>query len=296
MGKLYDMINENLDIINEDISIYENFQMLTEKLLTFGNKVYPKFGNVVIMAGGAGSGKGFIKDKMLGIEGKVFDVDELKSLSLRSKKINSEVKKCFGVDLSELNLKNPDDVFILHEIIGDELNIPNKQKKALFTSVLASSTDRKPNLIFDVTLKDLKKLKSIVESVKRVGYNKENVHIVWVINDIEMARKQNRDRSRTVPDEILLNTHTGVSITMKDIIDMSHETLSNYMDGDIWFVFNKKGVDSEVSFSGKGGMYIKDMKYFKIKEKGKPTDKTKLNKEIQDKIIAYTPNKKGWDE
>lgn len=33
------------------------FQMLNEVGLVLGNKAYPKFGNVLIMAGGAGSGK-----------------------------------------------------------------------------------------------------------------------------------------------------------------------------------------------------------------------------------------------
>ena len=42
------------------------FGNLTEKLITFANKAYPKFGNVIIMAGGAGSGKGFVKDKLVG--------------------------------------------------------------------------------------------------------------------------------------------------------------------------------------------------------------------------------------
>lgn len=31
--------------------------MLQEALITFGGKAYPKFGNIVILAGGAGSGK-----------------------------------------------------------------------------------------------------------------------------------------------------------------------------------------------------------------------------------------------
>ena len=35
---------------------------LQEALITFGGKPYPKFGNIVILAGGAGSGKGFIRD------------------------------------------------------------------------------------------------------------------------------------------------------------------------------------------------------------------------------------------
>ena len=35
--------------------------VMNEKLITFGGKAYPKFGQVVILAGGAGSGKGFVK-------------------------------------------------------------------------------------------------------------------------------------------------------------------------------------------------------------------------------------------
>ena len=46
--------------------ISEQYEVLLEKLITFGGKAYPKFGNIVIMAGGAGSGKGFVKDKLVG--------------------------------------------------------------------------------------------------------------------------------------------------------------------------------------------------------------------------------------
>ena len=61
------------DPIREDY-IEEQFDELMEALITFGGKAYPKFGNVVIMAGGAGSGKGFVKDNLVGIEGFTFDV------------------------------------------------------------------------------------------------------------------------------------------------------------------------------------------------------------------------------
>ena len=47
------------DAIREEY-IEEQYDVLIEKLITFGGKAYPKFGNVVIMAGGAGSGKGFV--------------------------------------------------------------------------------------------------------------------------------------------------------------------------------------------------------------------------------------------
>jgi len=39
-------------------SFNEFNEYLLEKLITFGGKAYPKFGNVVILAGGGGSGKG----------------------------------------------------------------------------------------------------------------------------------------------------------------------------------------------------------------------------------------------
>jgi hypothetical protein len=58
--------------------------VLNETLVTFGGKAYPKYGNVVLLGGGAGSGKGFVLSKLLGIEGKVFDVDALKTFILKN--------------------------------------------------------------------------------------------------------------------------------------------------------------------------------------------------------------------
>ena len=78
---------------------------LEEALITFGGKAYPDFGQVVILAGGAGSGKGFVKSKLLGIEGIVFDVDRLKELVIASTKFNAKAKEEFGIDVSKLNLK-----------------------------------------------------------------------------------------------------------------------------------------------------------------------------------------------
>lgn len=86
--------------------IQESFTDLTEALITFAGQAYSKFGNVIILAGGAGSGKGFVKNKLIGAEGYNFDVDELKSLSMRTPKIIEKIKAEFGVDPSKLDLKN----------------------------------------------------------------------------------------------------------------------------------------------------------------------------------------------
>lgn len=209
---------------------YTRLESLYEALITFGGKAYPKFGNVVIMAGGAASGKGFVLDKLVGIEGKVFNVDDLKSLALRADKIKARVKREMGVDLSKLQLKNPEDVGKLHMIMTD-LGIDERKEKAAFTSIFNAPESRKPNLIFDVTLKELDKLPSISQNVSQLGYPKENIHIVWVVNDIEVAKVQNMQRPRRVPTEILINTHRGVSSTINDIINMGNK-VKRYMDGE----------------------------------------------------------------
>ena len=295
------------DAIREEY-IEEQYDVLIEKLITFGGKAYPKFGNVVIMAGGAGSGKGFIKDKLIGIEGKVFDVDVLKSFAAKGPMINKRVKKETGIDLKKTgdNLKDPENVSKMHEIISDFLNLPDKRQGKFFASVLGASPDRKPNIIFDVTLKDLRKLEKITRQVSSIGYDKQNIHIVWVVNDIEVAKAQNTKRDRVVPADILVNTHRGASNTMNDIINMGNG-LKKYMDGDIVFAFNKINIDSEIIKSDKsgskvgmkgdtkGGMYLKDANYFYAKRKGKgATPASKLTKELRAKIAQYVPKGVEW--
>lgn len=272
----------------------ESFSELSEALITFAGQAYPKFGNVIILAGGAGSGKGFVKDKLIGAEGYNFDVDALKSLAMRTPKLIEKIKNEFGVDPSALDLKKPSDVEKLHDIIGTSLELDDKRKKILFTSIMTAAPDRKPNLIFDVTLKDLRKLQNITHQVKELGYDNEKIHIVWVINDIEIAKKQNIERPRQVPVEILVNTHRGASFTMHDIVNMGND-LKKYMDGDIVFAFNKVKVDSDVAKSDKGGMYIKDAKYFYVKRSGKAVDQEKLTKDLRAKIAAYVPPSAVWD-
>lgn len=274
--------------------LQEEYEELVEKLITFGNRAYPKFGTVVIMAGGAGSGKGFVKDKLVGVEGFTFDVDAIKTLALKADGLNAKVKQELGTDLSKLNLKNPDDVATVHEIIGDYLKIDDKRLEAMYRSIISSSPDRKPNMIFDVTLKNLGKLDKLTRAVKKLGYDSNNIHIVWVVNDIEVAIDQNAKRSRTVPVEILVNTHRGVSQTMMDIIQMGKK-IKTYLDGDIVFAFNKVGVDSELVKSERGGSYIKDANYFFVKKAGKdvmPLDM--ISRDIRAKIGKYVPKNVDW--
>ena len=297
--------------LKEEMFLIEEVEALLEKLITFGGQAYPKFGNIVIMAGGAGSGKGFILNKLVGMEGKVFDVDQLKTLAAKTPAIQKRVKDELGIDILALSqdLRNPENVGKLHDIIGNYLGTDKMKEKLFYRSVLTAPVDRKPNIIFDMTFKELSKLEKVARDASKLGYDKKNIHIVWVINDIEVAKQQNAERSRVVPSEILINTHRGAANTMGDIINMGN-TLKKYMDGDIVFAFNKVNVDSELVKSDRGGKkigmkddpkrtggsYVKDANYFYVKRAGKaPTPVDKLDKEIRMKIKSYVPKNVDWD-
>lgn len=274
--------------------MYSFRHFINEKMMIFGKSSYPKFGNVVILAGGAGSGKGFQKSNLLGIEGKSIDVDALKELAVKSQKFAERVKAETGYDLKSFDMRKPENVSKLHEILSDVYNIVKGNERALFASVLAAAPDRKPNLIFDVTLKSRSKLESITRNVQELGYDKQNIHIVWVVNKIDVAIEQNKNRSRVVPDEILMDTHEGAALTMKNILDMG-DGLKKYMDGTIYLSFNAVGVDTTLEKSKSGGKYVKDANYVKVKDQGKPQMSSKeIGDDVYDKIKQYVPKIDGW--
>jgi len=276
--------------------------IFNERIITFNNKVYPKFGNVVILAGGAGSGKGFVTSNLIGLEGKILDVDNLKKIALKAPKFRQKVKKETGHDIKDLDLKNPENVSLLHRIVGITFGIPKKQQQTLIAGILTKDKNRKPNIIFDVTLKNITKLHNITSMLEDAGYDKKHIHIVWVINKVDVAWKHNLTRDRVVPKDIFMDTHRGAALTMKNIID-SGSKLKQYMDGDFWLAFNKVGTeaanwkdgDAEVKKSANGGGYIKTADFINIKKAGKQITSSKdISQRILDKIKEYVPKSDNW--
>lgn len=265
------------------------------------------------------SGKGFVLKNLAGIEGIVLDVDRLKELVRASTKFNATIKEKYGIDASKLDLKTPEDVAKLHDVVSG-LHINDRKIEGIFKSLVQAAPNRKPNLIFDVTLKDLNKFHNIMRNVQDMGYWKKNIHLVWVLNTLDVALQQNKERDRMVPEEILISTHKGASYTMSEIIKMG-EKLRDYLDGAIYVSFNQKGIDVQVTkgeektinpevFKKKGqtakpsfiGKVIDQgagkkpkiesgADYVKLKDQGSaPLSISEIEKEVLDKIRAYVPN------
>lgn len=295
---------------------FKEIQRLNEAGLSLNGKAYPKFNNVLIAAGGAGSGKGFVLNNVLLFNGKTFDVDALKSNILRfGSKEESRIWQEFKnfaekegytkTNLNDLDLKNSKDVGILHEF-SKAMGYDDKFKELFFK--VASETKNKPNVIFDVTLKEIKSLTGKIKNYIETGeYDKKNVHLVWILNSFDIALKQNEQRARTVDVEIMLETHEGAALTMREILENS-EKYRDVIDGDIWIVPNQVKVDSSViqntgdEIEWKGKKYNRNAETKKknmvidrysaicIKKSGQSAMKyEEIEKSLIEKIRKYVP-------
>lgn len=270
------------------IDLDEN--LFTESMITLGGKAYPHYGQVLILAGGAGSGKTFQLKNIIGIDGKVLDVDKFKDLAIHNSVVQGIIKRRCGVDLTNkaLNLSNPDDVTYLHQIIKDshleDIWWKNRESTKTF--------ENKPNLIFDKTLKNFADLVTLRDAVVGLGYKLENIHVVWILNRIESAIEQNKNRDRKIDENILIATHIGVSTTIRQMVKLG-DVINQYVGGDIWISFNQKDVDVVSHKMDNGGLMIDDIFALKVKEQGKEVDIDMFNKAVLSKIVEYTKDI-GW--
>lgn len=282
------ILDEAIFELEKDFYPEHDGMVYVAKAITFGNKNYPSYGNAVMVGGGGGSGKGYQITQLFGIEGKRIDVDKLKDFALENKLVQERIKEKYGVDISGWTLDNPKQVSKLHEYLKG-INLNDRYIKMVKESAFLSHSDRKPNLIFDKTLSSFSDFANLAISLQQIGYEKKNIHLVWVLNDYKMALTQNRNRKRKVDESILLSAHEETAANMKRIISFG-DKIKQYMDGDFWISFNQAKVDVEIEKSDFGGFYVKDAVYLKIKETGgsmMPYEKISLI--FKQKIKSYIP-------
>lgn len=263
---------------------------LQEKLIQYNNG--KKYGQVVFLAGGAGSGKGFALSNFMENEKfKVRDVDEMKSAFLKLDKLTGKFPEIRGLDL-----RKPEDVFKLHTFVAGK-GIKDRTLEMLLKD---KNRDRLPNIVFDITAKSLKDITKVVPLLQKVGYDARDIHITWILTNYEVAVKNNAGRARVVPADILLKTHVGAANTMSEIA-FKNSIPRSMVDGGVYVVLNNRNNtiiwtdDSGKPIkNAKVSMHVKDFTYMTLKKPGKtPDGRDEVKAQLKGWIQSNAPN--GWD-
>src|SRR5210317_792411 len=257
------------DSTNESV----NEEQIDEKLITFSNRA--PYGQIVFMAGGAGSGKGFAISNFIDSAGfKVRDVDEMKSavgkldqlgkfsvdawykkysdkLSEKDRAHVEEFVVGKGMSIADVadDLKNPNNVMSLHLIV-DAMGLKDKW----LISMLSGKNNKEtlPNLLFDITAKKVSSITAVIKPLLDAGYDANNIHLIWVLTDYHLAVSNNKGRDRVVPDDILLGTHEGAAKTIWSILTKG---LPKGLNGRIDVILNNR--ENTVTYKDSKGNEMK---------------------------------------
>lgn len=249
-------------------------------VVTFDKVTYPKEGWAVVMAGGAGSGKGFTIGHQVLIDAKVVDVDRMKELY--------NIKQG-----NKYDLRNPDDVMELHKII--ELKGWKDKVINQFLNT-AIQTKTLPNVIFDITGKSISSLQNYTVMAKDMGYK---VCFVWVITNRGVAMIRNLLRNRVVPQSVFHQSHNQVK---DSVFPFLKSDFAKFVD-EAWVIFSgdtDMDVDDKAEHPSRSEkVSVRDElknKVFKlIKKEGKFTSLTMMGRDVVD-LSAKVAEFLGPDE
>jgi hypothetical protein len=164
---------------------------------------------------------------------------------------------------------------------------------SLFSATKSSPSGNLPNLAIEIIGRK-SSIQHYIESLESVGYQKENISLIWVVTSEENAQENNQKRSRSLLPTTIHSTHKLAANELSSLF----EEESHLIEGEIWIVYNSsitktfKVDDKETNLSPKEQFknweskirkhpLSTDVSYVKIKEKGNPiwshlSNKTKL--------------------
>ena len=263
-------------------------QYLEEKLIMYAQG--KRYGQVVFLAGGAGSGKGFaITNFMEGEKFKIRDVDEWKKALMKL----ADTRDMYP-EIKGLKLKNPKDVYKIHMFVKKK----NIKDKSLDLLLRDANTRHLPNIMFDITMKDASDIGDIIPKLVEAGYKAKDIHLTWVLTNYAVAIVNNRNRDRVVPEDIMLLSHEGAAKSMYDVIKGK---LPRGLNGAVRVILNNREntipyVDPETKKPMKteqGDIIVKDFTYLTFKKEGKSMGpESGIKKQLLGWISANVPKTK----
>lgn len=208
-------------------------------MITFHNRA--RYGQVLFLAGGAGSGKDYALDNFIDTSSFiVFDVDAMKAEFV---KFNNIVKRY--PQLLNLDTRTPEDATKIHQFVK-ELGLDDRITNAFF-----KDKNRRflPNICFNSSMRRKEQITDLLPLLKKAGYQRRNIHLIWVLTNFKAAIKNNAQRSRVAPREVLFETHEGAFETV--FFKMILGGLPFEIDGSVAVILNNR--ENTIFYQGPNG-------------------------------------------
>lgn len=191
-----------------------NNQLFEKKIVGFNN---PKEGNFVFISGQPGAGKSFTASNLLNLKDyKYVNVDTFRELI--AKKLN-------------LDLGDPDDNMKILDMTYTTSDPRNKTIQHLKTFLKIPRKGPLTNIVFDCGGGQTEVMKVVHSLAKEAGYE---TTLVNVETTLDVALKRNRERERTLKDEMVVDYYYKVKRSLEEI---------SHLFDNIWKVDNSEKWD-----------------------------------------------------
>ena len=153
----------------------------------------PSIFKAFFLAGGPGAGKSWVSARALsGMGLKVINSDNAFASKLKKEKMS--------LDFAAHNEK---------EIIKrDKIR---SQSKRVAGMQLGMALEGRLGIIIDSTARDVEKIQQEAQNLRSIGYD---IHMVFVNTSLDVALERNRNRPRSLPDAIIINSHKQIQKNM----------------------------------------------------------------------------------
>jgi len=153
----------------------------------------PSIFKAFFLAGGPGSGKSWVSARALsGMGLKVINSDSAFESKLKKEKMT-------------LNFATHDEKQIIKR---DKIR---SQSKRIAGMQLSMALEGRLGLIIDSTARDVEKIQQQAQNLRSIGYD---IHMVFVNTSLEVALERNKNRPRSLPDAIIINSHKQIQKNM----------------------------------------------------------------------------------
>lgn len=232
---------------------FEDFLNENQRATT-GGKLYSKFGQIIVMLGEAETE--FSKNK-----GIVADLSLIGKAVAMKDTLAEKIKSDMNVDSRTFDLALAENVSVANILLENEYAQLPMHEVAAVKDLMLVTENHLPSLVFNI---DRSELNGLVESLTKLGYQKQNMHVAFNMNAMEVNMS---NTEKTIVESLSFDgTNASGVLSLAEGIEL----------GDVYVAFNecKSSVD------------LAPLREMQIKRGSRPMKLHEMNRFVMDHLIV----------